>query len=538
MTSLADSTFSDDTHSRSRTTSRPISPAASFFDPFHDSPPSIGSPFPTPSERSLPNTPPYFSHSPVSRFKKQHHQNDSASDPFWQSYRHTPVSSPPSLSTDLVAEGPPETSPSDQPRETLSSRSPTPPNSSQISSVQEEPESDPTDSVYMGGGSGNHSSLYSVSLDLHHLSTWSSTTNFSPSSSNESPTTNFNTRASPENYRFPSPSHTRFSTSASPSPRTSSRLSQLPPPTGGLPPLPSPSHRTLSPSSSRISLVSRPPSIGPSGPLPPLPTQRLPSLPRLDPPIPLPDFTSPSSPTSPIRPQPRRSNTLISVASAGTRKTQRYNALEALEGRRGITPDNGDVSEERGSRKRAALARKQNRIQAEGGEVKEKGGLKELELAKRTSLPFLDLDASDESGEEEEDEEGGKEGKGGADQTPSQPISGGTPPLHPSDDNTTDPPASPTATIQSPHSRKISLYPSPIDSSFATDQPPSPRISPSHNRNQSISSEASNDSRMSDSSVLFPASVTAASFPQPPLATLASLPYLSPPSPVSIGVIH
>ena len=569
MTSLAESAYSDDTHYRSRSTSRPISPQSSFFDPFHDSPPSIGSPFPARSERSLPDTPPYFPNSPVSRFKKQHNHNDSASDPFWQSVsnsRHTPVSSPPSLSTDLVAEGPPETSPADEARETLSSRPSSPPYGSQISPVQEEPESDPTDSVYMGGGSRNHSSLYSVSLDLQHLSTYSSTTNISPTSSNESPTANFDARVSPESYRFPSirkshsssesflgqlsPSHSRFS--ASPSPRTSSRLSQLPSPTGhystsssavslltpilpapttGLPPLPSPSRRTLSPSSSLASFASRPPSTGPLGPLPPLPlTGRLPSLPRLDPPLALPDFSS-SSPTSPIRPQPKRSNTLISVASAGTRRRQHSNALEALEGRRGMTPPvgaEGEVAslEERGSRKRAALARKMNRNQAEEG-VSEKGSKKELEKARRTSTPFLDFDASDESdAEEEEGEKGKEEGKGGKDahQPPSQSTT--TPetlPLLPHDD-AHEPPPSPTVTIQSPHSRKISLYPSTAD--------------PSHTRNHSISSEASNNSHMSDSSILsaFPSSVTASSFPQPPM-NLANLPYLAPipPTPAPAG---
>jgi len=184
-----------------------------------------------------------------------------------------------------------------------------------------------------------------------------------------------------------------------------------------------------------------------------------------------------------------------------------------------------DSVQERGSRKRAALARKVNRIQAEEGGVKAKGPMKEVEKAKRTSTPFLDLDASDESDAEEEEGEKGKEEeeRGGKD-----------------DDDTHEPPPSPTVTIQSPHPRKISLYPSPSDSSFIPDQRPSPlpHISPSHTRNHSISSEASNDSRMSESSILsaFPSSVTASSFPQPPM-NLANLPYLSPipPTPAPAG---
>ena len=205
----------------------------------------------------------------------------------------------------------------------------------------------------------------------------------------------------------------------------------------------------------------------------------------------------------------------------------------------------GEVAslEERGSRKRAALARKMNRNQAEEG-VSEKGSKKELEKARRTSTPFLDFDASDESdAEEEEGEKGKEEGKGGKDahQPPSQSTT--TPetlPLLPHDD-THEVPPSPTATIQSPHSRKISLYPTPSDSSF---QPPSPspslRLSPSHTRNDSVSSEASNNSHMSDSSILsaFPSSVTASSFPQPPM-NLANLPYLAPipPTPAPAGGI-
>ncbi|GAA6062746.1 hypothetical protein JCM10212_000386 [Sporobolomyces blumeae] len=445
----------------------------SFFDSF-DSPPR--------STASLASSPPSIQSSPRSRealslsvsspSPSRHRHTESASDPFWHSYSAAPILTTQSL------EVLPSVSEVDSPVLTLaSSQLPSPelprPGSRFRREIEED--SDPVDSVYMGR-SRDHSSLNSFSINLRHVSTSSSMTHIFSSRRGDSSGASTRPQSSRVSQRSsrrsswddlisasrqPSPSISRLvvhptlvspqtlsrgSDSKPPSPGSLRHRASLPnlagpAPTSPLLPLPSP----LSPasvdsptsasttSSSFLSFVSPepPPSSAPSGPLPPLPS------PRFDAPL-VPD---PSASTAIFRPvptrNPKRSNTLASVASSGTRQRQYRHALEALEGRRaGLSArpnDEGDGAmegdvreEERGGRKRAARARKMNRERRARREVERdrvqasEPGEDEDErrargIGRRRSLPFLELegDESSEGGVDADrtEEAGGGEGE-------------------------------------------------------------------------------------------------------------------------------
>ncbi|BGP03204.1 hypothetical protein NBRC10513v2_006934 [Rhodotorula toruloides] len=127
----------------------------------------------------------------------------------------------------------------------------------------------------------------------------------------------------------------------------------------------------------------------PTTPLPPLPSAS--SFPA---PAPLPPLT---------RPRPKRTNTLISIASSHTRRRQRTHALEALEGRRQRNWEEGEevsgvpVSTER-------IAELERRA-LEGVERDESGSGSDREMGSgrgRESRPFLDLAWSSDEEEEQE----------------------------------------------------------------------------------------------------------------------------------------
>ncbi|GAA6036199.1 hypothetical protein JCM8097_006832 [Rhodosporidiobolus ruineniae] len=133
-----------------------------------------------------------------------------------------------------------------------------------------------------------------------------------------------------------------------------------------------------------------------SSPLPPPPTLP-PALPP--PPAPLPSST-----------RPTRSNTLVSVASSHTRRFERTNALEALEGR--TVGGAGREAEEagRGGRKRALEARagagRGGPLQALQEETPSRPQRRDRRAAVRESRPFLDLDFSSSDEDEAERESG------------------------------------------------------------------------------------------------------------------------------------
>ncbi|GAA5985954.1 hypothetical protein JCM5350_007818 [Sporobolomyces pararoseus] len=553
VTSLAEASFQSNDDGREAKRSQPPSEEVSFTGKIFDSPSSLGS-LPPPPSISTENSPSPFttpqSASPTMSppSKTKHRYNNSASDPFWQSdlaqqhqttlRGHTPLE-------DSIKEEEDQLEPF--PSLPLEARLSLDIPQSSSGLAPSFPPSDPTDSVYISD-SPNRSSLYSFSLDLNHLSTFSSMTNFRSLNEEDSPVENLISRSNSPNplprlrssienqsrrSQNSSSSHSaRFSyspTTSSSARGSSSRLSHnpysstnprhsvsmtavtlgapiLPAPSSALPPLPN----VVANSNSVPSLTSAPSSPPPKQSLPPLPADSAPRIPSL---LPLPPFLSlasfpspPSSPPSPESPsrqvsKPTRSNTLASVASAGTRRRQQANALEALEGRRAdssagnqklVTAEGG---EERGSRKRAAGVRQQNRAvqQKIEGEVV-RGEIEEIPRKKDES--FLDLDGSDVeagAGEEEEEEDVKEEGE----------VEG------------TKQSLGEFQTERKNSAQSISGLPLLVAASLT--------------RRQSISSLSSIDSRTSDSSLFstLPMEVTASSFPRPPSSNLGGLPYLA-----------
>ncbi|GAA5889551.1 hypothetical protein JCM16303_005269 [Sporobolomyces ruberrimus] len=347
--------------------SHTASPESSSTD-LYGSPPSTTIALPASSDISAGPT---AQTSPVSPPRKQHRHIPSASDPFWQTVSAQQHQPPSRSLLDLEELAEDETSDASPviPPEARFSR-----DSSRafgLSPVPPSPPSDPTDSVYISDDR-NHSSLYSLSLDLNHLSTFSSISNLRSALSEDSEIENL-VRGSSSSFistriRSPhssleadqqgrklSPTESRLShspTTSTSSPRTSSRQSQnvllrrstnstrislsssspiLPPPSTALPPLPPLS--TLFPSSSSFpssfppSKPSTPSFILHTTPPPaPAPTTSLPRLPPLDS---LPSFlSSPSSPSSssskassPISPGPSSSPT-TTTATNGKRPTR------------------------------------------------------------------------------------------------------------------------------------------------------------------------------------------------------------------------
>ncbi|GAA5911374.1 uncharacterized protein JCM6883_000072 [Sporobolomyces salmoneus] len=387
--------------------------------------------FDTPSStRSLPLPPTNSSStSTLSPQRSRHRHQESASDDFWRSdiaQQHQTAlrANPFTLAEPIQEEDTPDSSP-------VVPFEPRFPRFGRISSpVPPSPPSDPTDSVYISDSNPRRSSLCSFSLDLNHLSTFSSNAGESPVENLASPTSSSVNSHQPRQTRRSTSSVERsplrsscfsYSPTTSSSPRGSiSRISQqprstniqhstsmtavtlgapsLPAPSSALPPVPCSNDSSPQPSVTSAPLVqpSKPPPISP-----------LPRIPSLDP-------MSSFLPLSKTHSKPTRSDTLVSVASMGTRRRQHIDALDALEGRRTGGRGGGDSNEksvraeevERGSRKRAAEARQKNRA-VRGQEGQEEENTKEkreeeedfLEVEpKKREESFLDLDGSDDEG--------------------------------------------------------------------------------------------------------------------------------------------
>ncbi|GAA5864792.1 hypothetical protein JCM1840_004906 [Sporobolomyces johnsonii] len=301
-------------------------------------------------------------------------------------------------------------------------------------------ESDPIDSVYAGSirHMRSRSSTFSVGVDLRARSTFSSSS-FAPVDGGSSLTRNPQ-RLSPESFRFSrlvagagaGPNIDFFTSSADSSPvesRTSSSPAASRSPSAFASKRPSvvPTQRTSS-SSSSSSSHRRPLS---QPPLPPRfarsPSLTSPSLsrsssfaslaapPPIPPAIPLPPIPTTTALTATAAGR-KRSSTIGSVASSGTRRFQRLHALDALEGRRGAFEEAPEDAVGRGSRKRAAMVRKLNKLTEEGARraaagqeagVANKENQEHAERRRaqvRESRSFLNLDWSDESDADVEDE--------------------------------------------------------------------------------------------------------------------------------------